>query len=134
MTSLRCSTWSQRAEVILPWPTRYPESQMETRPMSPNSSMATPPSASARFAAVAVFATLMGVAALASAQADACPPEHRKVDKRIHDSMHRQRSDRERSERQNAEGVQSQGDRAEQPVRQRVIVRAKAGMRGVLEL
>src|SRR6185295_18682775 len=105
---------------------------MEMRLMSPISSMATRPSGSARFAAIAVFATLLGAAALASAQvADTCPPEHSKVDKRIHDRMHRQRSDREPSERQLAAREQSESE--PQPGRQRVIIRAKAGMRGVLE-
>ena len=89
-------------------------------------------SASASFAAVAVFVTSIGVAALASAQvADTCPPEHRKMDKKIHDLMHRLGSDREPSDHKYAEREQS--DR-QQPGRQRVIIRAKAGMRGALEV
>jgi hypothetical protein len=100
--------------------------------MSPTSSIATRPSASARFAAVAAFATLMGVAALASAQvADTCPPEHKKVDKKIHDRMHRLPSDREPSERKYVEREESE---RQQPGRQRVIIRAKAGMRGDLKV
>ena len=103
--------------------------------MSPMSSTATRSSVSASFAAVAAFATLMGVAALASAQvADTCPPEHRKVDKRIHDRMHRQRSDREPigASRRRARAVGA--PRVEEtPGRQRVIIRAKAGMRGTLK-
>jgi len=100
--------------------------------MSPIRSMARRPSASSSFAAVAAFATLMGVATLAAAQvADTCPPEHRKVDKKIHDLMHGQRSDRDSSERRQQAGR----ERSERPQagRQRVIVRAKAGMRGALE-
>src|SRR5712671_884983 len=104
---------------------------METRLMSPIRSMATRFSAFASFAAVAVFATLMGVATLASAQVtDACPPEHRKVDKKIHDLMHGQRSDRQAPVRQYAEREPSE---RQQPGRQRVIIRAKPGMRRALK-
>ncbi len=99
--------------------------------MSPITSTATRPSGCAGFVAAAVFATLMGAGALASAQVvDTCPPEHRKVDERIHDRMHRRQSDRERPERQYAERDRSDRQR---PARQRVIIRAKPGMRAALE-
>ena len=99
--------------------------------MRPIKSMATPRSASTSFAAVAAFATLMGMSALASGQEpETCPPEHRKVDNKIHDRLHRALRDRQPLERRSAESEQFA---LEHPERQRVIIRAKAGMRAVLE-
>jgi len=132
ISSWRCSMGSQRRDELVAgasdWILNPPT---EPRLMSPVDSVATRPARSASFAAVAMFATLMGVASLASARMlDTCPPAHRKVDEQIHARMHRQQSDRERPARKYRDRDQSERRR---PARHRVIVRAKAGMREALE-
>jgi len=99
--------------------------------MSSISSTASRPVVFARFAAAVAGATVMAVTIQASAQlAGACPPEHLKMDAKIHAVAHRQHVDRGSADRQATH--RDRLDRPE-PGRQRVIIRAKAGTRGALE-
>src|SRR6267378_1634860 len=104
----QCSSTTSQRRGAADAPVYESDSRMETRLMSQIISRAGRRSGSAGFAAVAVFVTSIGVATLASAQvADTCPPEHRKMDKKIHDLMHRRGSDREPSDHKYAEREQS---------------------------
>src|SRR6185503_4551533 len=87
--------------------------RMETLLMSSFRSIAVRRPVTACIAALAAVGVLGG-APLAASQDDACPTDHKKVDRKLHENLHRMRTTTDRT-------------------RQRVIIRAKAGTRAALK-